>query len=74
MLQSNKATQNTNIPTTLTENNGDIFAEFVFTSFNKCIEHSVFPLKLKLANIIPAHKKISKSSKLQTYQYFIKYL
>ena len=72
MLQSNKATQNTNIPTTLAENNGDIFAEFVFTSFNKCIEHSVFPLKLKLAK--PVHKKISKSSKLQTYQYFIKYL
>ena len=31
MLQSNKATQNTNIPTKLIKDNADIFAEIVFT-------------------------------------------
>ena len=63
MLQSNKATQNTDIPTKLIKDNADIFAEFTFISLNKCIEQSVFPSKLKLANITPVHKKTSKSSK-----------
>ena len=45
MLQSNKATQNTDIPTTLIKGNADIFAEFVFISLNKCIEQSVLPSK-----------------------------
>ena len=41
MLQSNKVTQNTDIPTKLIKDNADIFAEFIFVSFNKCIERSV---------------------------------
>ena len=45
MLQSNKATQNTDIPTKLIKDNADIFAEFVFISLNKCIEQSVLPSK-----------------------------
>ena len=63
MLQSNKATQNTDIPTKLSKDKSDIFAEFIFISLNKCIEQSVLPSKLKLANIAPDHKKNSKSSK-----------
>ena len=75
MLQSNKAMQNIDIPTKLIKNNADIFAEFIFLSLNKCIELSVFPSKLKLANITPVHKKKLKKRKrkLQTCQYFIKY-
>ena len=75
MLQSNKATQNTDIPTKLIKDNADIFAEFIFISLNKCIEQSVFQSKLKLANITPVHKKKLKKlkRKLQTCQYFIKY-
>ena len=38
MLQSNKATQNTDIPTKLIKNNADIFAEFIFLSLNKSVE------------------------------------
>ena len=45
MSQSNKATQNTDMPTKLIKDNADIFAEFVFISLNKCIEQSVLPLK-----------------------------
>ena len=63
MLQSNKATKNTDIPTKLIKSNVDIFSKFVFTNLNKCTEQPVFPQKLKLANIAPVHKKDSKSSK-----------
>ena len=71
MLQSNKATQNTK----LVKDDADIFARLVFIKLNKCIEQSVFPSKLKLANITPVHKKKLKKLKrqLQTCQYFIKY-
>ena len=75
MLQSSKATQNTEISSQLTKDNADIFAEFVSTSLNKCIEQSVFPSKLNLANITLVHKKNLKKLKtqLQTCQYVIKY-
>ena len=63
MLQSNKATQNTDIPTKLIKDNADIFAQFIFVSLNKCIEQSVFPFKLKPANITPVHKKTQKTQK-----------
>ena len=57
MLQSNKATQNTNIPTKL--------PKLLFITLNKCIEQSVFPSKSssKLANITPVHRENPKSSK-----------
>ena len=55
MLQSNKATQNTHIPTKLIKDNANIFAEFIFISLNRCIKQSVFPSKLKLVNITPVH-------------------
>ena len=79
MLLSNKATQNTDIPTKLIKDNADIFAEFVFISLNKCIEQSVFPSKLKLANITPVHKKTQKAQKKITdlsvfCQIFLKYM
>ena len=47
MLKSNKATQNTDIPTKLIKDNADIFAEFIFISLNNCIEQSVFSIKIK---------------------------
>ena len=63
MLQSNKATHNTDIPTKLIKDNADIFAAFIFISFNKCIEQSLFLSKLKLANITPVHRKKLKKLK-----------
>ena len=62
MFQSNKATQNTDIPTKLIKDNADIFEEFLFISLNTCIEQFVFPSKLKLANIAPV-KKTQKAQK-----------
>ena len=69
MLQSNKATQNK------IKDNANVFAGFIFIGLNKCIKQSVFPSKLKLANITPVHKKKLKKlkRKLQTCQYFVKY-
>ena len=59
MLQSNKATKNTNIPAKLIKDNADIFVEFIFM----CTELSVFLSKLKLENITPVHKKTQKAQK-----------
>ena len=77
VLESNKATQNTDIPTKF-EDNADIITEFIFTSLNKCTEQCVISLKLKLVNIAPVHKNNKKPKKLkrqfQPCQYFIKYL
>ena len=41
MLQSNKAIKSVDIPSKLIKDHADIFAEFVFTSLNECIEQSV---------------------------------
>ena len=78
MFQSNKVTQNTDIPTNLTKDNAGIFPKFIFISLNKCIDQSVFPSKLKIAN---KHQFIEKYNKLKTklqnchyfYQIFLKY-
>ena len=57
MLQSNKASQNTDkVLTKLIKGNTDIFTNF-FISLNKSIKQSAFPWKLKLANKTLTHKK-----------------
>ena len=62
-LKVNKATQGTDIPTKIIKENSDIFGEFILSNINSCIDQSTFPSSLKLANIIPVHKKDSKSLK-----------
>ena len=42
-LDTNKAIQNTNIPTKLIKENSDIFANFIFENLNNCICRSIFP-------------------------------
>ena len=42
-LDTNKAIQNTNIPTKLIKENSDIFANFIFENLNNCISRSIFP-------------------------------
>ena len=60
-LKTNKATQNTDIPTKLIKENSDIFAAFVFENLNDCIAKSLFPSSLKDAIITPVHKKGTKT-------------
>ena len=62
-LKTNKATQNTDIPTKLIKENSDIFADFIFENLNDCIAKSLFPSSLKNAIITPVHKKGTKTSK-----------
>ena len=81
-LDTNKAIQNTDIPTKLTKENSDIFANFIFENLNNCISHSIFPTSMKNAVISPVHKKGPKTSKdnfrpvsiLPTYPKFMKEL
>ena len=62
-LKANKATQHTDIPTTLIKKMLDIFPDFIFENLNVSISQLVFPSALKLANITPVHKKVSESKK-----------
>ena len=62
-LDTNKAIQNTDIPTKLIKESSDIFANFIFENFNNCICHSIFPTSVKNAIIIPVHKKGPRTSK-----------
>ena len=62
-LKTNKATQNTDIPTKLIKENSDIFAYFISENLNDCIAKSLFPSSLKEAIITPLHKKGTKTSK-----------
>ena len=61
-LKTNKATQNTDIPTKLIKENSDIFTDFIFENLNDCIAKSLFPSSLRNAIIIPIHKKGTKTS------------
>ena len=45
-LNTNKACQDTDIPTKIVQENSDIFAEFIFQNLNYGIEFSVFPAKI----------------------------
>ena len=65
ILQLNKTTasQKTDIPTRITEENIDIFADFSCTSINSAIKSSSFPSSLNLADVTPVHKKGRKDMK-----------
>ena len=61
-LKTNKATQNTDIPTKVIKENSDIFADYIFENLNDFIAKSLFPLSLKNTIITPVHKKGTKTS------------
>ena len=48
--------------------NSELFAPYFHENIktNFCFENSIFPFDLKLADITPAFKKISKTSKITT--------
>ena len=56
-LSSSKAGQSTDIPPKIIQQNSDIFADFIFTSFNQAVANSIFPSSLKHADITPVFKK-----------------
>ena len=62
-LDTNKASQESDIPIKLIKQNLDLFSVFMHESFNKTIETSKFPSVLKLANITPIFKKGERTDK-----------
>ena len=63
LKNASKVAPETDTPTKIVKKNADIFAKFIFLSFNNMIVTSIFKAALKLANITPAFKKASKNYK-----------
>ena len=62
-LNTNKATENTDIPDKIIKENSHMFGDFIFSNLNCCINTSSYPSLLKRADITSVHKKDSKSAK-----------
>ena len=71
-LDASKASEEDDIPTKIIKENSDIFSNFIYQSFNNMIDVWISPTSLKLANITPVYKKVSKN--LQASKYLAKYL
>ena len=56
-LDSSKACQDSDIQTKVIKPNSDIFTDVLHSEFYRSLETSVFPPSMKLANVIPVHKK-----------------
>ena len=62
-LYTARASQRSDIPTKILNQNSDYFAECFYENINQCISKSIFPSDLKLADVTPVYKKKSKNSK-----------
>ena len=58
-LNSAKASQQSDFPTNILKNNVDIYAFFLQNILNKCLNVSVFPDAIKIAEVTPVFKKRS---------------
>ena len=64
ILNVKKASQKSDIPTKIVKLNADIFGNFICKNFNYCLKKGEFPCVLKHADVIPVHKKETKSDKV----------
>ena len=62
-LKLTKSSQCSDIPTKIIKENSDIFSNFICESINNSIKISIFPSRLKHANVKPLHEKFNKSLK-----------
>ena len=62
-LNSNKASQHSDIPIKVIESNSGIFSDFLYVSINSSIKSSLFPSCPKTAGITPVYKKEKKDLK-----------
>ena len=63
-LKVSNASQQSDIPTKILINNSEFFAEYFHENINFCLDKSLlFPGNLKLADVTPANRKKSKTSK-----------
>ena len=63
ILNSAKATQEHDITTKILKEKADLFADFLRSAFNECVETGKLPSCLKQADITPVFKKGSRNSK-----------
>ena len=64
ILNVKKASQKSDIPTKIAKLNADFFENFIGKNFNYCLKKGEFPCVLKHADVIPVHKKETKSDKV----------
>ena len=62
-LNVRKASQKSDIPTKIIKLNADFFGNFIYKSFSYCLKKGEFSCVLKHADVIPVHKKETKSDK-----------
>ena len=62
-LQTTKTTQQNDIPAKILKENSKAFARCFHKNINFCNENSIFPSYLKVADVTPAFKKKSNTSK-----------
>ena len=62
-LQTATTMQQNDIPTKILKKNSEVFARYFHKNINICIENSIFPSDLNLADVTPAFKKKSKTSR-----------
>ena len=66
LLKLNKASQYSDIPTKIMNENSDIFLNFIWESINSSIKYSIFPSWFKHADVTPLHQKCNKSLEKKT--------
>ena len=66
-LDASKASEEDDIPTKIIKENSDIFSSFIYQSFNNMTDVWISPTPLKLANITPVYKKVSKNLQASKY-------
>ena len=54
-----KASQDTDIPSSIIKENAGIFANFLYFNYNKAVSDCEFPTSFKNANVLPIYKKDS---------------
>ena len=56
-LQTAKTIRQKDIPTKILKENSEVFARYFHKNINFCIENSIFPSELKVADVTPGFKK-----------------
>ena len=59
-LDYTKASQDTDISSTIIKENADLFANFLYFSYNKAVSDCEFPKSFKNANVLPIYKEDSR--------------
>ena len=78
-LQTATTIQQIDIPAKILKENSEVFVRYFHKNTNFCIENSIFPSDLKVADVTPAFKRNQRLQKITTdplafYQIYLKYM